>query len=146
MNCYRVIDPKGKQPVSVMEIVGPPTEDLARGIAARTILGWSPIPMHSSAFQEVMNRLVVKSIDDRFLRWVVTRVHNLFEEADGWAFEGHAIPVAESLRFTRSAGRRVVAVQYRANTSCLRPVRSRVCVWVSESTSPLAGTVQPYPI
>jgi hypothetical protein len=79
MNRYRVIDPKGKQPVSVMEIVGPPTEDLARGIAARTILGWSPISMHSPAFQEVMNRLVVKSIDDQFLRWAVTKVHGCFE-------------------------------------------------------------------
>jgi hypothetical protein len=95
MNRYRVIDTAAKQPVSVMEIVGPPTEDLARGIAARTILGWSPISMHSPAFQEVMNRLVVKSIDDQFLRWVVTKVHNLFEEADGWAFEGHEVQVAE---------------------------------------------------
>ena len=95
MNRYRVIDPEGKQPVSVMEIVGPPTEELARGIAARTILGWSPISMHSPAFQEVVNRLVVRSIDDRFLRWVVSRVHNLFEEADGWAFEGHEVQVAE---------------------------------------------------
>ena len=95
MNRYRVIDPEGKQPVSVVEIVGPPTEDLARGIAARAILGYSPVPSDSPALQAVADRLVVKAIDDRFLRWVVNRLHSCFGEAEEWAYEGCEIQIAE---------------------------------------------------
>jgi len=95
MNRYRVIDPEGNQPVTVVEIVGPPTEDIARGIAARAILGYSPAPANSPALRAVADRLVVKPVDDRSLRWAVTRLHRCFEETDGWAFEGHEIRVAE---------------------------------------------------
>lgn len=95
MNRYRVIDPEGGQPVSVVEIVGPATEDLARGIAARAILGYSPVPSNSPALQTVADRLVVKSIDDRFLRWAVNKLHDCFGEADGWAYDGHEIQIAE---------------------------------------------------
>jgi hypothetical protein len=90
-----MIDPKGKQPVTVVEVVGPPTEDLARGIAARAILGCSPVPPDSPALQAVADRLVAKVIDDRFLRWVVGRLHSCFGKTDGWALDGYEIQVAE---------------------------------------------------
>lgn len=95
MKRYRVIDPESNQPVSVVEIVGPATEDIARGIAARAILGYSPEPSHSPALQAVAERLVVKAIDDRHLRWVINKLHACFGEMDGWAIDGCEIQVEE---------------------------------------------------
>ena len=95
VNRYRVIDPDGKQPIAVVEIVGPPNEDLAKGIAARAILECSSIPSDSPALLEVTNRLVVKPVDDQHLRWVVRELHTCFEMFDGWAYGGDEIRINE---------------------------------------------------
>ena len=94
MNRYRVIDPEGKQPVCVVEVVGPPSEDLAKGIAAHAILGGA-IPANALALEEVTSRLVVKQIDDKLLRCVLTELHACFEGIDGFAYEGYEIQVAD---------------------------------------------------
>jgi len=95
MNRYRVIDPQGKQPIAVVEIVGPPDENMAKGIAARAILECSSISSNSPALLDVVNRLVVRPVDDGHLRWVVSELHTCFEIMDGRIYEGEEIRIAE---------------------------------------------------
>ena len=93
MNRYRIVDPEGKGPITCIEITGPPTSHIAKQLAAYALQSCSPDPPDETIHQAITDRLVIRRTGDKFLRWVVNRLHASFEEAEGWDFDGDEIQI-----------------------------------------------------
>jgi hypothetical protein len=121
VNHYRIVDPEAKGPIGAIEVIGPPTSQIAKQIAARALEGCSPDPPDETIHQAIADRLVARRMGDKFLRWVVNRLHACFEEAEGWSFDGDEIQIEQF-----SADGLVVSfhpVDRNTGTACVFPSR-----------------------